>query len=78
MWVRWCAESLFQAELVVAVMMPLLKGKSEALVMEKFGVELVVSLCRDEDDLKIMGALCVAGAGEALRLSVNHRADLKK
>jgi hypothetical protein len=47
--VSWGAKGLFGVELEIAVMVPTLKGKGKALIVEKFKIKLIFRRSRDED-----------------------------
>jgi hypothetical protein len=74
----WGAESVFRVELVVAMVMPLLKCKSKALIVKKFRIKLIFGLGRDENDLEKVSSFAVTGAYDTLGFAVGHRADLEQ
>ena len=74
----WGAESMFRVKLVVAMVMPLLKCKSKALIVEKFRIKLIFGVRRDENDLEKVSSFAVAGAYDAFGFAVGHRADLEQ
>jgi hypothetical protein len=74
----WGTKGVFQVKLVIAMMVPLLEGKGEALVVKKFRVELVFGAGGDKDNLEVVGALAIARAGDAFCFAVGDGVDTEE